>query len=133
MPSRIVVARELAEIFKAIAHPDRIRMIEELRKQELDVNSLADLLGLSAPRVSQHLGLLRLHRIVADRRDGRRSVYSLPQPEFAAWILDALEFVEGRNRTVGDEVEAARRLWLEEGEADIAADFPSEARAGGSA
>lgn len=112
MPSRIVVARELAEIFKAIAHPDRIRMIEELRQGELDVNTLAERLDLSGPRASQHLGLLRLHRIVEDRRDGRRAVYHLVQPEFAAWIAEALEFIEGRNRPVGaDSIDLARRLW----------------------
>ena len=55
MPSRIVVAKELAEIFKVIAHPDRIRLIEELSKSECDVSTLASSLGLSGPRVSQHL------------------------------------------------------------------------------
>lgn len=116
MPSRTIVARELADIFKAIAHPDRIRMIEELRAGGLDVNTLAERLGLSGPRVSQHLGLLRLHRMVEDRREGRRAVYSLVQPEFAAWILDALAFVEGRNRPVGREIEMARRLWKDQAE-----------------
>lgn len=114
MPSRVAVARELAEIFKAIAHSDRIRMIEELRHGELDVNTLADRLSLSGPRASQHLGLLRLHRIVVDRREGRRAIYSLVQPEFAGWIAGALSFIESRNRPVDAEnIEAARRLWSE--------------------
>lgn len=126
MLSRTVVARALADIFKAIAHPDRIRMIEELRGGGLDVNTLAERLDLSGSRVSQHLGLLRLHRVVEDRREGRRAVYSLVQPEFAAWILDALEFVEGRNRPVGQEIETARRLWKDQ--ADGPPEAPSEAQ-----
>ena len=69
MPSRILVAKELGEIFKVLAHPDRIRLIEELRAGEKDVNTLSERLELPSPRVSQHLSLLRLHRIVAERRE----------------------------------------------------------------
>ena len=100
MPTRIVVAKELAEIFKVVAHPDRIRLIEELSQGEIDVNGLAERLDLSGPRVSQHLNQLRVHRIVEERRDGRRHFYSLLQPEIALWILNALDFVEGRGTTI---------------------------------
>ena len=74
MPSRIAVAKELAEIFKVVAHPDRIRLIEELSQGESDVNTLADTLQITGPRVSQHLNQLRVHRIVSERRDGRQDV-----------------------------------------------------------
>lgn len=112
MPSRIAVAKELAEIFKLIAHPDRIRLIEELRSGELDVNTMADLLDLSGPRVSQHLSLLRAQRIVEERRDGRHHFYQLVQPELASWIVDALKFVEDRGRSLPrDNIDAARKLW----------------------
>jgi DNA-binding transcriptional ArsR family regulator len=107
-----VVARELGEIFKVIAHPDRIRLIEELRGEELDVNSLAQNLGLPGTRVSQHLALLRAHRIVEERRDGRRHFYQLTQPELAQWIVDALAFVEARGQSLSpDGIDTARRLW----------------------
>ena len=67
MPKRQLVAKELAEVLRVIAHPDRIRIIEELRAGECDVNSLVDTLELPGPRVSQHLGLMRLHHIVEER------------------------------------------------------------------
>ena len=112
MPSRIRVARELADIFKLIAHPDRIRLIEALRSGEKDVKTIADHLGLAAPRVSQHLSLLRAHRLVAERRDGRHHFYQLVQPEIAGWIIDGLAFLEGRALSVPeDEIDSARRLW----------------------
>ena len=112
MPSRQVVAKELAEIFKLIAHPDRIRLIEELRSGEKDVNTLAETLELPGPRVSQHLSLLRAHRIVEERRDGRRHFYNLSQPQIAEWIVDGLDFVEGRGTAVArSSINAARRLW----------------------
>ncbi len=113
MPSRQVAAKELAEIFKTIAHPDRIRLIEELRSGEKDVNSLAEILALPAPRVSQHLSVLRLHHLVEERRDGRHHYYHLVQPEIADWIIDALGFVEGRIAGVSkSKINAARRLWM---------------------
>ena len=88
MPSRQVVARELADIFKVVAHPDRIRLIEELRIGEKDVNTLMLALELPGPRVSQHLSLMRAHRIVEERRDGRHHFYHLTQPEIAGWIIE---------------------------------------------
>lgn len=112
MPSRQVVAKELSEIFKIVAHPDRIRMIEELRGGEKDVNSLVELLDLPGPRVSQHLSLLRVHRIVEERREGRHHFYRLTQPEIAEWIIEGLEFIEGRLSGVSrSAIRSARRLW----------------------
>jgi len=112
VPGRIVVAKELAEIFKVIAHPDRIRIVEELGLGESDVNNLAAKLDITGPRVSQHLNQLRVHRIVSERRDGRRHVYSLLQPEIANWIVNALDFVEGRGTTIPkSKINSVRRLW----------------------
>ena len=113
MPSRKLVAKEMAEVFKVIAHPDRIRLIEEMRAHELDVNSLAEALELPAPRVSQHLSLLRAHRVVEERRDGRHHYYRLTQPEIAEWIIAGLAFVEGRNQALPlAKIKAAKKRWL---------------------
>ncbi|MDH4109757.1 MAG: metalloregulator ArsR/SmtB family transcription factor [Gammaproteobacteria bacterium] len=112
MPSRQLVARELSEVFKVLAHPDRIRLVEELGGGEMDVNTLSQVLDLPGPRVSQHLGLLRLHRIVEERRDGRHHYYHLVQPEIAVWIVSGLNFVEGRIAGIdASAIEAARQLW----------------------
>lgn len=112
MPSRLIIAKELAEVFKVIAHADRIRLIEELHRGEMDVSTLAENLGLPGSRVSQHLSLLRAHRIVEERRDGRHHLYKLIQPEIARWIVDGIAFVEGRGNAVSkSKINAARRLW----------------------
>ena len=116
MPSRVVVAKDLSEIFKLLSHPDRIRLVEELRRNELDVNSLHEKLDIPATRVSQHLALLRAHRLVEERREGRHVFYRLSQPALADWIIDGLSFVETR---IADEsehrklVKKARKLWSE--------------------
>ena len=120
MPDREVVARELAEIFKIIAHPDRIRIIEELGGGEKDVNTLIDRLDLPGPRVSQHLGLMKAHRIVEERRDGRHHHYHLMQPEIANWIIEALSFVEGRATVVSKTaISRARDLWTSPSKDDV--------------
>lgn len=111
MPSRQVVAKELSEIFKLIAHPDRIRVIEELRSGEKDVNTLVEALSLPGPRVSQHLSLMKAHRIVEERRDGRHHYYQLTQPEIAEWIIEGLAFIEGRMGVSASTIKSARQLW----------------------
>ena len=112
MPSRQIAARELADVYKVLAHPDRLRLIEELRREQRDVSGLADVLDLPGARVSQHLSVLRAHRLVEDRREGRRHIYHLTQPELADWIVRGLDFVEGRLAGLSlANIDQARRLW----------------------
>ena len=88
------VTGELSEILKVISHPDRLRLLAALRRDELNVQSLAEALDLPATRVSQHLAVLRAHRVVDRRNDGRHRRYRLAEPAMAEWILDGLRFVE---------------------------------------
>ena len=112
MASRNAVAKELAELFKIISHPDRLRLIEEMRSGERDVNTLAETLSLPQARVSQHISLLRAHRLLEETRDGRRHLYSLKQPGIADWILDGFDFIKEPMRGVtADELKEARTLW----------------------
>jgi DNA-binding transcriptional ArsR family regulator len=112
MPSRLIVSRELADLLKLLAHPDRLRLIEELRQGEKDVSGIAAALDLPPTRVSQHLASLRAHRLVEDRREGRNHHYRLTQPAIAAWILEALEFLDIRSPLEeGSHIERVRELW----------------------
>ncbi len=112
MASRSVVAKELAELFKIISHPDRLRLVEELKSSGLDVNTLAESLNLPQARVSQHLSLMRAHRLVDESRDGRRHLYKLRQPEIADWIVEGLDFiVEPMRGVTQSDIRKARKLW----------------------
>ena len=112
MPNRQLVARELAEVFKLLSHPDRVRIIEELASSELDVNGLAELLELPGTRVSQHLAKLKAHRVVEERRDGRHHFYHLKQPDLARWSVDGLTFGEGRLLGGSEgQIATVRELW----------------------
>lgn len=117
MPSRTVLARELSAMLKVIAHPDRVRIIEELKGGALDVSALSEQLGLPATRISQHLALLKAHRIVEERRDGRFHHYSLAERDLAEWLLDGVRFLERRAQSdiaAQRVIEAAKRLWRAE-------------------
>src|SRR3954467_1088802 len=95
MQDRGFATKELATLLGVLAHAERIRIVEELRNGELDVASLQQILGVAHCRVSQNLGILRSHRIVAERREGRHVYYRLVQPRMAAWLLEAMTFLEG--------------------------------------
>jgi len=67
-----------AEIFKALAHPSRIAIVELLRDDgEVPVSTVYERLGLEQANVSQHLAVLRAKHIVVSRKDGNQVFYSL--------------------------------------------------------
>ena len=106
--------RRIVQAHGVLSHPQRIRIVEELGTGELDVNSLAELLGTSHSRVSQQLSILRSHRIVAERREGRHVFYRLTQPKLARWLVGGLDFLEGeldRGTARKGELAEARSLW----------------------
>lgn len=70
-------ALELADLFKALADPTRIRIIAALYRSELCVHDLAELLQMSQSSISHQLRLLRSMHLVAYRKDGRHAFYRL--------------------------------------------------------
>jgi ArsR family transcriptional regulator len=71
---------ERARVIKAIAHPSRLFIIEELAKKERCVRELTDMIGSDVSTVSKHLSLLRDAGIVADEKRGLQVYYSLKMP-----------------------------------------------------
>ena len=66
-----------AEFFKALAHPLRIRILDELRKGEVSVNDLGSRLDVEQSNLSQQLAVLRNRNILAARKDGQNVYYSV--------------------------------------------------------
>ena len=66
-----------AHLCKALAHPTRLLIIDELRDGPRSVSELVDRIGLRQSNLSQHLGILRDQRLVIARRDGQTVYYSL--------------------------------------------------------
>jgi DNA-binding transcriptional ArsR family regulator len=106
--------RALADLLGVLSHPHRVQIVEELRREERDVNQLAEALGVSHARVSQHLSMLRAHHVVVDRRAGRHVHYRLAHQGMAAWLLSGLDWIAaeaGQAEGVLAAIEATRALW----------------------
>ncbi len=78
------------ELLKVVAHPVRIRILEELLKGVKCVSDFEDFLEISQPNISQHLGLLRNHGVIDNYMDGRLRCYFLVDPI----IPDILEILK---------------------------------------
>lgn len=74
-----------ANLFKGLAHPVRVRVLEVLANADTDL-SVSDLLGdtgLEASHLSQHLAVLRRHNLVLAERRGSLVFYRLAYPHVA--------------------------------------------------
>ena len=69
-----------ARIVKAMAHPSRLFIVEELSRGERCVCELRDLVGADMSTVSKHLAILRAAGIVEDTKRGAQVYYSLRCP-----------------------------------------------------
>jgi DNA-binding transcriptional ArsR family regulator len=94
MPLRQVVVEELAELFSVLAHPTRVRILNLLRDGEHDVSDIRVQLDVPASNASQHLAVLRSHRLVNVRREGTRLFYCLRDPRVADMINQALDVLD---------------------------------------
>lgn len=73
-----------AGLFKGLAHPIRIRILEVLAAApEASVTELLAATGLEASHISQHLAVLRRHSLVASERRGSLVYYRLAYPQVA--------------------------------------------------
>ena len=70
----------IAPVLRILGHPDRLRIVDLLMREEVTVADLADRLDLAPNAVSQHLTGMMAHEIVARRRDGRCVYYSVVHP-----------------------------------------------------
>lgn len=79
-----------AELFKALAHPVRVRVLEVLAEgHESSVGELAAAVGVESPHLSQQLGILRRAGLVVSRREATTVFYSLKDPLLAELLAVA--------------------------------------------
>jgi DNA-binding transcriptional ArsR family regulator len=79
-PSPEVLA-QAAAAFGLLASSARLHLVWALAQGESDVTHLADRVGGALPAVSQHLAKLKLAGLVRSRREGRRQVYYVDDPD----------------------------------------------------
>jgi DNA-binding transcriptional ArsR family regulator len=69
-----------AKVHKALAHPTRLFIVEELSRKERCVCELTEMIGVEMPTVSRHLSVLREAGIVEDDKRGTQVFYRLKTP-----------------------------------------------------
>ena len=102
----------MEEAIRAIAEPNRRRILRLVADGELSAGEIASIFEITRPAVSQHLSVLREAGLVSERREGTRRLYSLRPEGFtdlksfleAFWdeglerLKEAAETEEGRRR-----------------------------------
>src|SRR5512142_400145 len=96
----------------ALAEPNRLRIVEMLKKGPASVNEIAERLGLSQPLASKHLRVLREAGIVRVRAEAQQRVYELlPEPfeQLESWVASFRRLWEDRLDSLDDYVKQMKR------------------------
>ena len=96
------------DTLKLLSDPTRVRIMHLLRQEELSVAELQDILEMGQSRISSHLALLRSGGLAVDRKDGKRTYYSLAEdlpPPMRTLVEATIKAVE-----TNDEIKRDRDL-----------------------
>ena len=85
--------KQQSQLFRALSHPARLRILDILARQEACVCHLTALLGQRQPYVSQQLATLREAGLVADRREGPLIYYRLDDEHLARLLKEGRALV----------------------------------------
>ena len=85
---------QIAECLKALAHPARIRILEELRRGRKCVNELSERIGMAQANLSQHLGLLKNTGWVKRKKEAVYVYYSLSDEGISTALAKICEVIQ---------------------------------------
>lgn len=95
-----------ANLFKGLAHPVRIRVLELLcEAPEVSVTDLLAATGLEASHLSQHLSVLRRYHLVRGERRALQMFYSLAYPQVAELLSVARLLLNDMLHTTREQLE----------------------------
>ncbi|MBV9486060.1 MAG: winged helix-turn-helix transcriptional regulator [Frankiaceae bacterium] len=103
------IATAKASLFRALAHPVRIRILEILVDGEQSVGSLADALDIELPPLSQQLAVLRRAHVLVTRREGSMVFYRVADPRMSQLLVTAKQLLATdlvESREILDSLEA---------------------------
>lgn len=83
----------LAEVFRTLGDPTRVKILQALSVEELCVCDLAKLLGISESATSHQLRVLRSQKLVRYRKEGKMAFYSLDDAHIDSLMKEALRHV----------------------------------------
>jgi len=82
-----------AELFRALAHPARVRVLELLAASELSVGDLQPQVGIEMSHLSQQLAVLRRAGLVTTRKAGSSVFYAIRDPELVRLLASAKQLL----------------------------------------
>jgi len=82
----------MSDILGVLAHPVRLRIIKGLLANECNVGQIRQKLSLPQSSVSRHLSLLKSHRILKSRKEGRRTCYRVVDPR----VVEIIRIFQGK-------------------------------------
>ena len=85
---------ELADLFKVFGDSSRIRILYKLLEDEYCVQDLADTLTMTQSAVSHQLKILKMSKLVKNRRDGKQIYYSLADDHVSTILSMGREHLE---------------------------------------
>ncbi len=101
------LCKRIAGLFRALAHPTRIKIVRQLRETSCNVNTLHQKFGGSQANISKHLGVLLDSSLVTRRREGVENIYELVNQQALQLCCCALRCIKNR---LDDEVELFEQL-----------------------
>jgi DNA-binding transcriptional ArsR family regulator len=87
-------AAHVAELFRAFSDTSRVRILQALINQELNVGAVAERVGISESAVSHHLRGLRQMRMVRARRDGKEVYYRVDDEHIIALFQQGVKHIQ---------------------------------------
>jgi len=86
-------AAHVAELFRSFSDTSRVRILSVLIEREVNVGSLATLVGISESAISHHLRSLRQLGLVQTRRDGKEIFYRVEDAHLIALFREGVNHV----------------------------------------
>ena len=87
-------AAHVAELFRAFSDTSRVRILSVIVEQEMNITSLAELVGVTESAVSHHMRGLRQMRLVRSRRDGKEVHYFVDDPHIIALFQQGVRHIK---------------------------------------
>ena len=98
----------IAERFRALSEPTRIKLLDRLREGEASVLDLTEAIGMTEQNVSKHLGVLQRAGILARRKQGNFTYYSIADERVFELCETVCGSIQQQLDSLGQAVASAR-------------------------
>lgn len=98
------------KVFKALGEPTRLKILRLLSVRPMYVCELESVLGMSQPRISQHLRVMKEAGILRESREAQKTFYRLDWDVVESVITGFLEFLKTDIKTLPDFKEECSRI-----------------------